>query len=62
MASMYKEVNDYVLSFSTCAPAMVSQNCPTEELMPLTTPQHPWSHRARDFLTDLVLGGTQHYW
>lgn len=51
--SMSRDVNDLVLSSSTFAQAKVPRHLPAGKLLPLPTPQCPWSHLAIDFITDL---------
>lgn len=51
--SLATDVQDYVLSCPVCAQAKTPRQLPAGELVPLPTPQRPWSHVAVDFLTDL---------
>lgn len=49
--SLATDVQDYVLSCPVCAQAKTPRQLPAGELVPLPTPQRPWSHVAVDFLT-----------
>ncbi|XP_077953086.1 uncharacterized protein LOC144390462 [Gasterosteus aculeatus] len=51
--SLAPDVRDYVLSCPVCAQTKTPRQLPAGELVPLPTPQRPWSHVAVDFLTDL---------
>lgn len=53
--NMMTDITKFISYCSTCAQAKVSQTPPADKLMPLPTPQKPWSHRllAIDFITDL---------
>ncbi|XP_062418964.1 uncharacterized protein LOC134131237 [Pungitius pungitius] len=51
--SLASDVRDYVLSCPVCAQTKTPRQLPAGELVPLPTPQRPWSHVAVDFLTDL---------
>lgn len=46
------DINRYLSSW-VCAWTKVPRTLPAGKFMPLPTPQHPWTHIALDFLTDL---------
>lgn len=50
---MRADIQRYVMSCTACAKAKVSRTFPAGKLMPLPTPQRPWSHLSIDFITDL---------
>lgn len=52
-SSMARNVNQHVASCSICAQAKVPRHFPAGKLMPLASPQRPWSHITIDFITDL---------
>lgn len=51
--NVMSEIHRYVASCSACARAKVPCNFRTGKLMSLPIPQHPWSHIALYFFTDL---------
>lgn len=50
---MFSDMTIFVTSCSTCAQSKVPQYLPAGKLLPLPTLQHPWSHLANSWLTDL---------
>ncbi|KAL0148462.1 hypothetical protein M9458_056272, partial [Cirrhinus mrigala] len=52
--SMRRDTIRYVQSCSFCAMSTSSRQLPTGKLVPLPTPQRPWSHIGVDFVTDLL--------
>lgn len=51
--NMCREINKYVLSCARCAQSKVPRHLTAGKLMPLPTPNIPWSHISVDFFTDL---------
>lgn len=51
--NLINDVSEYVKSCSVCAQSKTPQELPAGLLEPLPIPQHPWSHLAVDFVTDL---------
>lgn len=57
---MARDVNHHVASCSVCSKTKVPHHYPMGKLLPLETPQCPWSHKAVDFITNMLesLGNT----
>lgn len=50
---MVTDMHQFISSCTVCAQSKVTWTLPIQKLMPLPTPQHPWSHLALDFMADL---------
>lgn len=50
---MCYDIRKFISSCSSCAQAKVPWTLPIGKLLPFRTLQHPWSHIAIDFVTDL---------
>ncbi|XP_013881147.1 chordin isoform X2 [Austrofundulus limnaeus] len=54
-SSIHKDVKEYVLTCSICAPNRSSHQPPAGLLQPLAIPKRPWSHISIDFVTGFPL-------
>lgn len=50
---MLTDIYKHISSCTVCTQAKVPHTLPASKLMPLPSPQWPWSHITRDFITDL---------